>query len=145
MLTFWGRDGKTARSDFCDGVPRREFLRVGAIGAGALGLSLADVLRLEAAPPPAKSAVPKSRKSVIQIFRHEGFEVREQLFGRDAFYVADEAFMCGTAAEVTPIAEVDRRPVGPGRPGPITGRIQKIYADAVRGRVEWMRDSITIV
>ncbi len=96
--------------------------------------------------PPVTNILPGiTRKSVIQILEREGYTVKEQLFGRDAFYVADEAFMCGTAAEVTPIAEVDRRKVGRGARGPITQRVQQIYADAVRGRVEWLRDSITVV
>lgn len=96
--------------------------------------------------PPVTNILPGiTRKSVMQILEHEGYRVKEQLFGRDAFYVADEAFMCGTAAEVTPIAEVDRRKVGTGGRGPITTRVQQIYADAVRGRVDWLRDSITLV
>ena len=96
--------------------------------------------------PPVTNILPGiTRKAVMQILAREGYVVKEQLFGRDAFYVADEAFMCGTAAEVTPIAEVDRRTVGTGRPGPITRRVQQIYADAVRGRIDWLRDDITLV
>ena len=59
-----------------------------------------------------------TRKTSIQILEHEGHKVQETTFGRDALYVADEIFMTGTAAEVTPVREVDRRTVGP--PGPIT-------------------------
>lgn len=84
-----------------------------------------------------------TRDSVMDILRHEGIEVREQFFGRDALYTADEAFMCGSAAEVTPIRELDRRPVGPGKPGPVTKKVQSIYLDAVRGKVDWLADSIT--
>lgn len=64
MLTFWGSNRR-----FCDGISRRDFLRVGALGAGAFGLSLADVLRLQAAPG-ARSASPadRSRKAVIMVF-----------------------------------------------------------------------------
>ncbi|MBA2321337.1 MAG: branched-chain amino acid transaminase [Deltaproteobacteria bacterium] len=82
-----------------------------------------------------------TRRSVIEILAHEGVPVREENFGRDAFYVADEAFMCGTAAEITPIAEVDRRPIGP--PGPLTKRVQRLYNDGVHGRVDWLRKHIT--
>ena len=96
--------------------------------------------------PPVSNILPGiTRRTVIEILAHEGYEVQEQLFGRDAFYVADEAFMCGTAAEVTPIAQLDRRNVGEGRPGPITKRVQEIYSAAVRGQVEWLRDGITQV
>ena len=96
--------------------------------------------------PPVSNILPGiTRRTVIEILEHEGYEVQEQLFGRDAFYVADEAFMCGTAAEVTPIAQLDRRNVGEGRPGPITKRVQELYSAAVRGQVEWLRDGITLV
>jgi hypothetical protein len=63
MLTFWGSSNR-----FCDGVPRREFLRVGALGAGALSLTLADVLRLQAAAPAAARARVGGPKAVIMIF-----------------------------------------------------------------------------
>jgi branched-chain amino acid aminotransferase len=82
-----------------------------------------------------------TRRSVIEILAHEGIPVREENFGRDAFYVADEAFMCGTAAEITPIAEVDRRTIG--LPGPITKTVQRLYTDGVHGRVDWLRKHIT--
>ena len=96
--------------------------------------------------PPVSNILPGvTRRSVIEILQHEGYEVVEQLFGRDAFYVADEGFMCGTAAEVTPVSSVDRRVIGDGTPGPITRRVQAIYLDAVRGKVDWLRKHITCV
>jgi len=94
--------------------------------------------------PPVANILPGiTRRSVIEILDHEGFEVKEQLFGRDAFYVADEAFMCGTAAEITPIAGLDRRVIGTGSPGPITKRVQDIYLAAVRGEVDWLAHHVT--
>ena len=86
-----------------------------------------------------------TRDTTIEILRHEGVEVREQQFGRDALYIADEMFMVGTAAEVTPIREVDRREIGP--PGELTKKVQQIYLDGVKGRVPWMIDRgwITVV
>lgn len=84
-----------------------------------------------------------TRRSVIEILAHEGIPVLQEQFGRDAFYVADEAFMCGTAAEITPIAEVDRRAVGTGKPGPITQLVQRLYIDGVHGKVPWLRHHIT--
>ncbi len=96
--------------------------------------------------PPAANILPGiTRRTMIELLRGEGYEVLEQLFGRDAFYVADEAFMCGTAAEVTPIRELDRRTVGEGRRGPVTTRMQKLYSDAVRGRLPAMTKYITVV
>jgi branched-chain amino acid aminotransferase len=96
--------------------------------------------------PPVANILPGiTRRTIIELLQAEGYEVREQLFGRDAFYVADEAFMCGTAAEVTPIRELDRRTVGVGGRGPITRRIQTLYSDAVRGKLPSMKEYITVV
>jgi branched-chain amino acid aminotransferase len=75
-----------------------------------------------------------TRDSVMTIARDLDIPVVEQLFRRDELYVADEAFFTGTAAEVTPIREVDDRTIGAGKPGPVTGAIQKAYFDAIRGR-----------
>ena len=77
-----------------------------------------------------------TRDTVIEILRHEGYDIREQQFGRDALYIADEMFMVGTAAEVTPIREVDRREIGP--PGDLTRHVQQVYQDGVHGKVPWM-------
>jgi len=94
--------------------------------------------------PPVANILPGiTRRTVIEILEHEGYTVKEQLFGRDAFYVADEAFMCGTAAEITPISSVDRRDIGTGKPGELTLRVQKLYLDAVHGRVDWLKHHIT--
>lgn len=94
--------------------------------------------------PPVTNILPGiTRRTVIEILEREGIEVVETLFGRDAFYVADEAFMCGTAAEITPIHSLDRRVVGEGVPGPITKRVQEVYLSAVRGQVDWLKSSIT--
>ena len=82
-----------------------------------------------------------TRKTAIQILEKEGLKVHEMLFGRDALYISDEIFMTGTAAEVTPIREVDRREVGP--PGPITKMVQETYVNGVRGQVDWMKPFIT--
>jgi branched-chain amino acid aminotransferase len=71
---------------------------------------------------------------VIKILADEGIEVIEQLFGRDAIYVADECFMTGTAAEVTPVTELDDRKIGTGRPGPITLKVRNAFDAALRGR-----------
>jgi branched-chain amino acid aminotransferase len=59
--------------------------------------------------------------------------------------VADEVFMCGTGAQVAPIGELDRRPIGNGGIGPITQRIQALYFDAVRGKLERYRHWCTPV
>lgn len=82
-----------------------------------------------------------TRRTAIDILRHEGHTVHEMNFGRDALYVADEVFLTGTAAEVTPVREVDRREVGV--PGAITRQVQQIYGDGVRGGIDWMKPYIT--
>jgi branched-chain amino acid aminotransferase len=83
-----------------------------------------------------------TRDSVLQIARDLGIPVREEKFTRDTMYLADELFMTGTAAEVTPVREVDNRRIGKGEAGPLTKKIQATYFRAVRGEEpryrEWL-------
>ena len=83
-----------------------------------------------------------TRDTVLNLAREEGIPVSEEMIGRDQLYLADEAFFTGTAAEVTPIREVDMRSIGSGGRGPITERLQARYFDAVRGsdtsHPEWL-------
>ncbi|MEM9071440.1 MAG: branched-chain amino acid transaminase [Myxococcota bacterium] len=74
-----------------------------------------------------------TRETVITLMKEMGLEVRERLIGRDELYIADEVFMVGTAAEVTPVREIDDRPIGNGTRGPITEKVQSRYFAAVRG------------
>jgi branched-chain amino acid aminotransferase len=74
-----------------------------------------------------------TRDTVITLARDLGVVVEERQFTRDELYVADEIFLCGTAAEVTPVREVDDRQIGPGRPGEISGLISKVFFDVVKG------------
>ncbi len=75
-----------------------------------------------------------TRDTIIQIAQDLGFSVVQKQLIRTDLYLADEAFMTGTAAEVTPLREVDDQPIGP--PGPVTLAIQKAYLDTVRGKSE---------
>jgi len=75
-----------------------------------------------------------TRDSIFRIAADLGYEIKERRITRDEFYVADEAFFTGTAAEVVPIRELDSRPVGSGSRGPLTEKLQSIYFDTVRGR-----------
>ncbi|MFL5469544.1 MAG: branched-chain amino acid transaminase, partial [Gemmatimonadaceae bacterium] len=77
-----------------------------------------------------------TRDSVIRIARDMGLEVVEQSIPREMLYIADELFFTGTAAEITPIRSVDRIPVGPGKPGEITLRIQREYMGIAGGTLE---------
>jgi branched-chain amino acid aminotransferase len=83
-----------------------------------------------------------TRKTVMTIAREQGIEVKEKRITRDEVYVADEAFFTGTAAEVTPIRELDGRNIGSGTRGPITEKLQTLYFDYVHGRrsdhAEWL-------
>jgi branched-chain amino acid aminotransferase len=86
--------------------------------------------------PPANNLLPGlTRASVVELLAEDGIRVEEAPLGRDALYMADEVFLTGTAAEVTPVAELDRRPIGSGRRGPLTERVQERYRDAVHGRI----------
>jgi branched-chain amino acid aminotransferase len=77
-----------------------------------------------------------TRNSVTTIARDLGYEVLERKFVRSDIYTADEAFLTGTAAEVTPIREVDDRPIGSGTRGPVTKEIQQTYFSAVKGGLD---------
>ncbi len=84
--------------------------------------------------PPLNSVLPGiTRDSVITIARDLGFAVQEERFSRDDLYVADEAFFTGTAAEITPIREVDLRTIGEGLPGPLTKNLQDTFFEVVKG------------
>jgi branched-chain amino acid aminotransferase len=75
-----------------------------------------------------------TRETVIQLAADLGYEVRAKRITRDDLYIADEAFFTGTAAEVTPIREVDGRQIGAGRRGPLTTKLQKAFFDLVNGK-----------
>jgi branched-chain amino acid aminotransferase len=75
-----------------------------------------------------------TRATVIELARDKGIEVHETPVTRDELYVADELFLTGTAAEVTPIREVDHRRIGAGRRGPVTRLLQSAFFDVVGGR-----------
>ncbi|MDJ0851108.1 MAG: branched-chain amino acid transaminase [Myxococcota bacterium] len=75
-----------------------------------------------------------TRDAVIQIARDRGMAVHERPITRDELYIADELFLTGTAAEVTPIREVDRRTIGEGQRGPVTKTLQGAFFDVVAGR-----------
>jgi len=75
-----------------------------------------------------------TRASVIEIARDLGYEVVERNISRAELYLAEELFCTGTAAELTPIREVDDHPIGEGKPGPITRAVQDAFEDALHGR-----------
>lgn len=85
-------------------------------------------------PEPAAALLGITRESVIELALDLGLKLETRRLTRDDVYNADEAFFTGTAAEVVPIVELDRRTIGDGKRGPVTQRLQQAYADAIRGR-----------
>jgi len=86
-----------------------------------------------------------TRDTVVTLLGELGLELETKRITRDEVYVADEAFFCGTAAEITPIRELDGRPVGDGTRGPITEQVQSLYFDQVKGRREQHPEWLTYV
>jgi branched-chain amino acid aminotransferase len=85
-------------------------------------------------PPLAGTILPGiTRDSVMTLARDAGFPVIEQQIAREMLYLAEEVFFSGTAAEITPIRSVDRIPVGSGRRGPVTERLQNEFFSLLRG------------
>lgn len=83
-----------------------------------------------------------TRRSVYQLLEEDGYTMSESAITRTDLYYADEVFFTGTAAEVTPVREVDDRPVGDGKPGPVTRRAQELFMGTVHGKLdlhpEWL-------
>ncbi len=86
-----------------------------------------------------------TRNTIFTLAADAGFEVREKRITRDEVYIADEVFFTGTAAEVTPIREVDNRTIGNGGRGPVTEKLQTLYFDVVHGRLERHPEWLTLV
>ncbi|HAR75029.1 MAG: branched-chain amino acid transaminase [Psychrobacter sp.] len=86
-----------------------------------------------------------TRRTIIQFADDLGIKVIERRITRDEFYLADEIFMTGTAAEVTPIREYDDRTIGNGGRGPLTEKLQTLYFDVVHGRNEQYMDWLSFI
>ena len=83
-----------------------------------------------------------TRQTVIQLAKERGYTIREERFPRDLLLLADEVFLTGTAAEVTPVREIDGMAIGTGTRGPITAELQGAYFGHVKGELsehpEWL-------
>lgn len=77
-----------------------------------------------------------TRDTLMTLLAEQGIVCKETRITRDEAYIADEIFLCGTAAELTPIRELDDRVIGTGKPGPITKKLQEIYFGLIRGKTE---------
>ncbi len=76
-----------------------------------------------------------TRKALMELMANEGIPVETRSIDRSELYIADEMFLCGTGVQISPVIEVDHRPVGSGRVGPISRLVRDRYFDAVRGRL----------
>jgi branched-chain amino acid aminotransferase len=104
--------------------------------AEATGENLFMVRRGVLRTPPLSSAILEgiTRDTIITLAREAGLTVEESCIGRDELYLADEIFLTGTAAEITPVREVDDRSIGAGKMGPITEKLQAAYFELVKGK-----------
>jgi len=91
-----------------------------------------DVVRT----PPTSAAILAgiTRDTAIQLMREQGVDVREEPIARDELYTADEVFLTGTAAEITPVRDIDHRKIGRGEAGPVTRRVQEAFFSVVKGK-----------
>jgi len=123
------------REALLDGYDEAILLDVTGLVAEASGENLFVVRDGEIKTPPLANVLEGiTRASVMEIARDKGMTVIEAPVTRDELYVADEVFLTGTAAEVTPVREIDHRQVGPGRRGPITKALQDAFFDVAAGR-----------
>lgn len=94
-------------------------------------------------PAPTSALAGITRDTIITLATDLGLTVKEIQITRDMVYVADEAFFTGTAAEVTPIRELDSRVIGSGKRGEITEKLQMLYFDVVKGNISRYESYLT--
>jgi branched-chain amino acid aminotransferase len=118
----------------------------GTLSEGS-GMNLFLVSQGVVRTPPVSSGILEgiTRKSVIELLADDGVDVVECDLARGSLYTADEVFLTGTAAEITPVREIDRRLVGDGEPGPVTRKVQEAFTAAVAGKTEERRHWLTFV
>ncbi|MEF8824347.1 MAG: branched-chain amino acid transaminase [Desulfohalobiaceae bacterium] len=122
------------REVMADGYDEALMLDTDGFVAEATGENLFLVKNSVLVTPPSDSILPGiTRDAVITLSRDMGYEVREERVSRDAVYTADEAFFTGTAAEVTPVRELDGRTIGQGAAGPVTSLLQQEFFRVVHG------------
>lgn len=129
--------GEAVRSGYDEAIMLNQS---GSVSEGS-GMNLFIVSDGVVYTPPVSAGILKglTRDSVMEILVDEGYEVREVDLARGSLYVADEIFLTGTAAEVTPVVEIDDREIGSGSPGPVTAVAQQIFSRAVRGEIDQYR------
>ena len=123
------------REALVDGYDEALLLDTNGFVSEASGENIFCVLEGEIWTPPYGGALLGgiTRNTLLTLARELGYTVREESITRDVLYLSDEVFMCGTAAEVTPVREIDRRTIGTGSPGEVTMALQQRYFDVVKG------------
>ncbi|WP_457605817.1 branched-chain amino acid transaminase [Nitratifractor sp.] len=96
-------------------------------------------------PPNDNSLESITQATVLEIARDMGIEIERRNITRDEIYIADEAFLTGTAAELTPVNSLDHRVIGNGKRGPMTEKLQSAYFDVVHGRDEKYKHYLTFI
>jgi branched-chain amino acid aminotransferase len=130
-----------------DGYDEAIMLNTRGLLAEGSGENIFIVRHGEVFTPPVSAGILEgiTRDAVMQLLADDGHPVIELELGRSDLYRADEMFFTGTAAEVTPVREVDRRTIGDGEPGPITKRAQELFPQAVRGELAAYRHWLEFV
>jgi branched-chain amino acid aminotransferase len=118
----------------------------GLVSEGS-GMNLFTVSKDVVYTPPVSSGILEgiTRNTVIELLTGEGVEVVQADLARGSLYTADEVFLTGTAAEVTPVREIDGRVIGAGEPGPITRKAQDLFSDLVAAKIPEYRHWLTFV
>jgi branched-chain amino acid aminotransferase len=118
----------------------------GLVSEGS-GMNLFTVSKEMVYTPPVSSGILEgiTRNTVIELLTGEGVEVVQADLARGSLYTADEVFLTGTAAEVTPVREIDGRLVGAGEPGPVTRKAQDLFSDLVAAKIPEYRHWLTFV
>src|SRR5262249_6688793 len=111
-----------------------------ASGENIFMVNKKDIVRTPPLSSPILAGI--TRRSVLRMLKDSGHPVEEVTFTRDALYISNEVFFTGTAAEITPVREVDNRRIGTGAPGPVVKKVQDMYFRVVRGQepryAEWL-------
>jgi len=132
------------REALLDGYDEAILLDTHGLVSEASGENIFVIKNGELRTPPLQTVLDGiTRASIIEIARDKGIPVRECAITRDDLYIADEVFLTGTAAEVTPIREIDHRQIGAGRRGPVTQALQEAFFDVVAGRDAKRADWLT--
>jgi branched-chain amino acid aminotransferase len=123
------------REALLDGYDEAILLDSQGLVAEASGENVFAVRHGELLTPPLPTVLEGiTRASIVELARDKGITVREVGLARDELYLADEVFLTGTAAEVTPVREIDHRTIGTGRRGPVTKALQEAFFAVVQGR-----------